>query len=55
MDRKETEKDVKESCEEIKKIADQILEGIDDLPDDVLDEYPAKLSSIIQDMANPTL
>lgn len=55
MDRKKTEKEVKEQLDEIKKLADEILKELSDLPDEVLSEYSAMLSQHIQDMEYPTL
>lgn len=55
MDREKIEEEVKKQLNEIKKLADEILEELPNLPDEVLAEYPATLSQHLQDMQYPTL
>ena len=55
MDREKVEKDVKEHLIEIRKVAQEALDELSDIPDDVLSEMPATLSQILQDISYPTL
>lgn len=55
MDREKVEKEVKEQLIEIRKLAQKALDELSDVPDEVLEQIPAALSQILQDLEYPTL
>lgn len=55
MDREKVEKEVKEQLIDLRKLAQETLDGLSEMPDEVLAELPATLSQVLQDIQYPTL